>query len=1602
MTSAVDTPHEVVERVVAVAHERLPPPETQLVAGFIRRYFDRVPPEDLENRQVDDLFGAALGHWRLGARRRPGVPNVRIVNPDVDTQGWHSSHTIVDVVTDDMPFLIDSVTMALTDHGVGIHLVVHPMLNVERDASGGISSITDGPATEAWIHVEIDRLTDAQRCSALEHDLHARLSQVRAAVEDWGAMRARAVSLAGELDTSTVVDHHEASVAAGLLRWMADDHFTFLGFREYELVRGGEGDLLRAIPGTGLGLLRDEQRPPRTLDLATRSPEVRERAREPRVLIVTRANSRSPIHRPEHLAYVSIKSFDGAGNVTGERRFLGLYTAPTYRASAMDVPFLAGKIRAVLDRSGLPHDSHDGRELWNILETFPRDELFQISVDELFEMALGILNLQERRQVRLFTRRDDYGRFMSCMVYVPRDRYSIDVVERMEGVLLAAYGGSAVEHDTRISESVLARVHFLIRLEPGSPERVDHHEVEHQLAIVSKGWVDNLRDALIEQYGEEQGLALFEAFEHAFPASYREAYAAKIAVHDVRRMLAVEPGTVGTALVHLVEAPDTDYRFKLYTPQPVALSDVLPLLENMGVRVTDERPFQVRATDRPEVWIYDFGVQCPAGTRMGELNVRDEFRGLFRDVWEGDTENDGLNRLVLAAGLSGRDVVVVRAYSRYLRQIGVRFSNRYIEDTLVRHPAIVRQLVDLFRVRFSPVYDGHRSLESAGVASEIAKDLDGVASLDEDRILRSFLDLVEATVRTNAFRRDERGALRAFVAFKLDPVKVPGLPLPRPAHELWVYSPRFEGVHLRGGDVARGGLRWSDRREDFRTEVLGLMKAQMVKNAVIVPVGAKGGFVVKRAPADPLALRAEVVSCYRDFISGMLDLTDNIVEGAVVPPPDVVRHDGDDPYLVVAADKGTATFSDLANSIAHEYGFWLGDAFASGGSVGYDHKAMGITARGAWESVRRHFLVLGKNVDTEPVTAVGIGDMSGDVFGNGMLLSHSLRLVAAFDHRHIFLDPDPDPAVSYAERRRLFELPASSWADYDRAKLSDGGGVFSRTAKSIVLTPAVRTRLDVEQTVMTPHELMSAILRAPVDLLWNGGIGTYVKASTESNAEVGDRANDGLRVNGADLRCRVVAEGGNLGFTQRGRVEFALKGGLVNTDAIDNSAGVDTSDHEVNIKIVLDAVVRAGDLTEKQRNELLEEMTDDVQRLVLADNYAQNVALAIARTQAPRMVDVHARYVRSLELEGLIDRELELLPGEKQFAERQGAGRGLTTPEFAVLLAYTKTTNVNEVLRSDLPEDPYLAAELVRYFPPVIGERFADVVAGHRLRREIIATAVVNEMVNFAGTSFDHRMTEETGASVPDITRCHVASRDIFGLRVHWATIEELDGVVAADIQLRLFLQLRRTVERGVLWLMRHRRPPLDIGATVSAFAPGVRVLDDVLPDLLGGVATDGMTGDIDTDVKAGVPLPLARRAGIWPVLHTTLDVIEVANARGRSYEDTAAAYWTLFERLDLAWVWGRIGRLPRTDRWQATARGAMRDDLLAQLRLLTDDVLRAGDVFTPPTELVDEWCERNRRPAERAGKIFNDIRSGGTFDLTTLSVALRQLQNLVLSSRPG
>ncbi len=1589
-----------IDEVVAQLHEKLPTETAGALAPFVREYYRGMAPEDLAGHAVLDLYGAAVALWNFAGTRRKGETSVRVVSPRLEDHGWRSPHTIVEIVAEDMPFLVDSVAMELNRQGLTIHLIVHPVLTVRRDDEGRLLEVVPAgepagdPHFECFIHVEVDRQGDPAVLQQMEGDLVRVLGDVRAAVEDWPRMRERAHQIVAEYEEHPPpVQKVELDEALEFLRWVEAGHFTFLGYRKYDLL---PTDTLQEVRDSGLGILRRDDGDTPAPSMAEPSAEVRELARARNVLYLTKANSRSTVHRPSYLDYIGVKRFDGAGEVIGEWRFLGLYTSVVYHASPQHIPLVRRRCQEVLDRAGFPPNSHNEKALLDALETFPRDELFQISTDELFETTMGILNVQERQRVRLFVRRDIFGRFLSCLVYVPRDRYNTDVRKRIAAILTSAFDGTVADFTARISESILARLHWIVRADVTDIPDPDVSELEARIVAASRSWRDDLQAALVEMLGEEEGNALFARYADAFPAAYKADFPAVNAVHDIARIESLGPQEdLQMALYHPVEAPAGFLRFKLFwLGSPPTLSDVLPVFENMGLKVLEERPYEIRALGREPVWVDDFGLQHGSDGKLEAANLKEIFQDAFACVWKEETDNDAFNRLVLGARLTWREAGLLRAYCKYLRQAGVTFSQAYMEQTVTAQPEVARLLVRLFHARLDPALPRDPAAVQ-GIVSEIETALDAVANLDEDRILRAFLTVVLATLRTNYFQRADNGQRKSYLALKLDPAAIPLLPEPRPMFEVFVHSPRVEAVHLRGARVARGGIRWSDRLEDFRTEVLGLMKAQMVKNAVIVPQGAKGGFVVKRPPADRDALRDEVVACYSTFMHGLLDLTDNYVGEQVIPPHNVVCHDDPDPYLVVAADKGTATFSDLANSIAGEYGYWLGDAFASGGSAGYDHKEMGITARGAWESVRRHFREMSVDVQAEDFTAIGVGDMSGDVFGNGMLLSRHTKLIGAFNHLHVFLDPDPDPEASFEERDRLFRLPRSTWGDYDPAKLSAGGGIFPRTAKSIPITPEVRRALGIEDTRLAPTDLIKALLRAPVDLLWNGGIGTFVKATTETHAEVGDRATDALRVDAPELRARVVGEGGNLGLTQRGRIEYALGGGRINTDFIDNSAGVDTSDHEVNLKILLNAAVAAGDLTEKQRNELMAEMTDDVAALVLADNYRQAQAISVTEATAAASLDRHARLMRSLERDGRLNRALEFLPDDDAVAERLAAGRGLTRPELAVLLAYSKINVYAALLDSDVPEDPYLGAELCRYLPALVRERFEKQMQAHRLRREIISTSISNALVNRVGSSFVHWLRTESGTEITDVARAYTVVRDVFDLEQLWLDVEALDHVLPAHVQTAVLIESRKLVERASVWLLRSRRQPLDVAAEVARFTPGVTSLAAALPELMVGADAESMAGRVQRLAQQGVPSDLAARIGALVPLSAALDIAEVASGAGEEVGHVAAVYFTLGSRLELDWLRSEVTGLSVQTHWQALAKASLRDDLAIQHRGLAAGVLQ-GNRTGSADDLVEAWLRDNASRVDRCLATFADLRAAGALDIAMLAVGMRELRNLV------
>jgi glutamate dehydrogenase len=1592
----------LLEQVLRIADQRLPAAPAREARDFISQYYDLVDPEDLAARDPEDLYGAAMAHLGFARQFASGMPKLRVYNPRAEEHGWSSPHTVIEIVNDDMPFLVDSVTLEVNRQGYTLHLFNHPLFSTRRDPEGHLLSF--GPASaegkpESLIHVEVDREIDASRIKLLGDGILGVLGDVRASFEDWQAMRTRMEDLVKELAAPPPgVQAAEAAEVREFLAWAANHHFTFIGYRDYELSTVNGEDELRIVPRTGLGVLREPKLGGVSRSFAELPPQMKALAREPRLLVLTKANARATVHRPGYLDYIGVKRFDADGKVVGERRFVGLYTSSAYHADPREVPLLRRKVARVIERSGFRPYSHLYKNLLSVLQDYPRDELFQIDEDLLFETSLAILRLGDRRKVRVFIRKDLYGRFYSCLVYLPRENYNTDVRHKIEEILKRHLHGTSVEFTVHLSEAVLARLHMLVRASPRDAPNYDERAIEADISQVTRRWEDDLKNALIEALGEERATALVRKYGSAFDVAYRDDMSPRAAVRDINFMETLTADKAfAVNLYRPVEGDERSLRVRVFRlGAPVPLSGSLPVLENMGLDVLDEVSYVIRRADGDPVHLHDFGMRSARPIPDVEAVKAITEEALLR-VARREIDNDGFNRLTPGAALAADDVVVLRAYAKYLKQAGFTFSQAYIEQTLAAHPAIAATLVRLFKARFDPALASGRDEAQAKLEAQMRELLNAVPIADEDKILRRFLQLMKATLRTNHWVKDAEGRRKPYLSLKFLSREVPELPEPRPLFEVWVYSTRFEAIHLRGGKVARGGLRWSDRPEDFRTEVLGLMKAQMVKNAVIVPVGSKGGFVLKNAPppSEREAYLNEGIESYRNFLRGLLDVTDNLVGGKVVPPKDVVRHDADDSYLVVAADKGTATFSDIANSVSAEYGFWLGDAFASGGSAGYDHKKMGITAKGAWESVKRHFRELGVDTQSQDFTVVGIGDMSGDVFGNGMLLSAHIKLIAAFDHRHIFLDPSPDPEASFKERERLFSLPRSSWDDYDKALISTGGGVHPRSAKTIALTPEVRQALAIEAPELSPPELIKAILKAPADLFYNGGIGTYVKASQQSNAEVGDRANDAIRINGRDLRCKVVAEGGNLGFTQLGRVEFAQKGGHIYTDAIDNSAGVDCSDHEVNIKILLGIVEQDGELTGKQRNKLLAEMTDDVARLVLADNYYQTQSLSVSGVRGEKLLDAQAAFIRALEKAGRLNRAVEYLPSDDEIAERRAAKEGLTAPERAVLLAYSKMTLFDELVASQLIDDEYVARALVGYFPPLLQKRHADMMPRHPLKREITATVVVNTMINRTGSTFVHRMQEETGAAPADVTRAYVLSRDIFQLDRLWLELDALDNQVPAQLQYEMLMDVGRLLLRATLWFLRRRRERLPIAQVLEIFRPGLEALDKQIPAILSPSDHAAWEGTAQLLSVKGVPRALAERLAGLDHLYAVLDVTEVAVEQKRGIEAVAALYFALAGELELRWIAEKISLLPTDTPWQALARNALRDDLSSQHRAITATIAKLSPESSDPAQMLAAWHERYGPAVQRLKTMIEELKRTKVLDLAVLSVLLRELRAL-------
>lgn len=1595
----------LIRKIITEAKKKQNKKQAQVVEDFVRRYYDHSPADDLVDYSPADLSALALHHFKLGQTRKPGTANLRVFNPTQKADGYESHHTVIEICNDDMPFLVDSVASEIARQELDIHLLIHPILKVQRSKAGGFKALVDAGTADAidesFIRLEITRQS-GERLAEIKSRFEDILSDIRSAVEDWKPMRERMGAIIEEfLSVPKGMSSDEVNEGRDFMRWIHDNNFTFLGYREYDLKGTGKQTKATLNKQAGLGVLRDPK--VEVFDEIDTSQnlhiEVRAFIRNPSMLMVTKSNLRSSIHRPVHMDALSIKKYDAAGKVIGQRIFTGLFTSGAYNKAPSEIPLLRRRVAMTMDRSGFEMSSHDGKALMNILDTFPRDELFQISDDQLFETSMGILHLQERQRTALFVRPDELERYCSCLVFVPRDRYTTELRMRIQEILAEELDGRIAAFFTQLGESALARCHIIVPMLHGRIPKYDIAKIEARLVQAARSWADHLGDALTATLGEEKSLEVVSRWANAFGPEYQHRYTPSEVILDIETMEEVlQSGEIGMNLFRLDNSPGYKVRFKIYhKDDPIALSDVLPIFEDLGFKVIDEAgPHRVTLGDQSLV-IHNFGLETHDRSDVHLDAIRDNFHNVFLRAWKGEIESDGFNALVARAGLEWREIVIIRALCKYLRQTGITFSQDYMEQTLSNNPHIAADLVGVFMNRFDPQAGKSGATKAKRLTTKINKALDDVASADEDRILRRYLNLLDCMLRTNFFQSAETGDNKSYISFKFNARNLDDIPLPKPLREIFVYSPRVEGVHLRFGFVARGGLRWSDRREDFRTEILGLVKAQQVKNAVIVPVGSKGGFVCKQPPKDNSrqAFMDEGIACYKIFIAGMLDITDNIKGTRVVPPKDVVRMDDDDPYLVVAADKGTATFSDIANGVSLEYGHWLGDAFASGGSQGYDHKKMGITARGGWESVKRHFREMGKDIQNEDFTVVGVGDMQGDVFGNGMLLSKHIRLLGAFNHMHIFVDPNPDAATSWTERKRLFDTPGLAWSDYNPKLLSKGGAVFDRSAKSLKLSPEVQDCFGISKATVSPNELMEAILRAEAELLWFGGIGTYIKSSNESHLDAGDRANDAIRINGEDVRCKVIGEGANLGCTQRGRIEFAAHGGAMNTDAIDNSAGVDSSDNEVNIKILVDSVMRDGALNQKQRNKLLASMTDEVAQLVLVHNYRQTQALSLIQSKGVGALDGQQRLMKMLEREDRLNRAVEFLPDDEVIAERQMAKTGLYRPELSVLISYSKIWLYDQMIASDMPDDPYLERDLVEYFPTPLRKTYRKHINRHRLRREIIATRATNSLVDRAGDTFVSSFMVKTGKSPADISRAYIIAREIFKLRDLWAEIEALDNKVPADIQTDMLTDIHQLLDWIVLWVLRNGKPGLDMGTHISEFETGIAELFQNLNKALPAHYVSDVKKRAKPYVTKGVPEALALKVAGLVNLYSGLDIVRLAARRKCAVVDAARIYYAVGTRFKLGRLRAATDSMGSESHWQRLAIAALVEEIyshqLALANLVMDGTSAKGDA----KKAVESWISKHPDDVGPTVHLLSELWATEVNDLSMIAVASRQIKTM-------
>lgn len=1578
--------------------------DKELLKEFVGYYFSSISAQDMNERGIHDLYGALLSHWNMFAKRKSGERAISVYNPSFEEHGWQSSRTVIELAINSLPFVLASLKMLTTRLEHNIYLVINASeLSVVRNAQGNIVGFNSKPKdgetlqSETAVYLEIERQSDKKTLEFISDQINKLLDDVILISSDWKAMVEKLDDVIVSSKKQGKKDE-DCKEKVEFLNWLRDDNFTFLGYSYYSLEDKNGVPHLVKDQNTSLGVIKSNNHY-HEHDISTLPENVQKVYMNSSLLILGKADFLSIIHRPVYADYISVKTFDKEGNVTGEHHFVGLYTSAAYNNSSLQIPWIRTKVNRVCDMSIKSGQIRQKNTLVNLLDTLPRDDIFHAGESELKKVAVGIYQMQERPNLRLFVRKDIFGAFFSCLVYVPREKFNSELREQIQSILVESLGGHSVTFFTSFSESILARIHFIVRVSKVNDINVNPSLIEQKLIDTARTWQDDLKEVLFSNYGEEDGNELYRYYSKAFPASYRESFSSLIAMVDIGHLekMIKNKMTLDMSLYQPVEVSEEVFRFKLFREtKSIILSDVVPMLENLGVKILSERPYKVRKRSGSSFWINDYKLSQNGFQIKNPLELKDKFQDAFRAVWDGRAENDGFNKLVLIGGLSWREISIIRAYYKYLWQAGIAFSQSYVEDALSRNINIVVKLVELFNARFSPSESVDVSQQKK-IVSEIKEMLDDVKSLNEDTIIQRYIEVILATVRTNFYQKQENGSEKEYLSLKFSSQDISFLPKPKPMFEIFVYSPRVEGVHLRGAKVARGGLRWSDRPEDFRTEILGLVKAQQVKNSVIVPLGAKGGFVVK--DIEKFSSRdekmQEVVACYQRFIRGLLDLTDNRVRGSIIKPDRLVPYDEDDSYLVVAADKGTATFSDIANEIAIEYGFWLGDAFASGGSAGYDHKKMGITARGAWESVKKHFLKFGVDTQSEPFTVIGVGDMAGDVFGNGMLLSNQIKLLAAFNHMHIFVDPNPDPEKSYNERKRLFELPRSSWSDYSEDVLSTGAKIYDRNAKFLTLTKEIKELFHIRENTIIPDEFIKVILKSKTDLFWNGGIGTFVKATAETDTDVGDRNNDNIRINANEFRVKVVGEGGNLGLTQLARIEYALNGGTLNTDAIDNSAGVNCSDTEVNIKILVDDIVASGDMTAKQRNNLLSEMTDEVAEIVLDSNKRQNEAISIALSRASQDIEMHYRLIHQLEKNKQLDRHIEFIPSEEEVLQRRTKNFGLTRPEISVILAYTKILLKEELLQSDLPEEPYMLLMLEKAFPKRLASDYSNYMHKHQLKREIICTQLSNLVIDDMGINFIHRLKDETGSSSVEIVKSYIVSKEIFNISGLRETIYNLPPSVKSNIKYSMLIELNRLIRRASRWFLKNRRSGIDVEETIETFKEPIKLVSQEIGNIIKKISLTHAQDAYDMYVNSGVDHEVATKVSSMGTLFSALDVVEAAVTSGMDVSDVANVYYVLGKELKLDWFRELIKQQGISNHWDSLARAAFRDDVDKQQRNLTVTILSSKvEDDNELDALVVNWLKEHSKLFDRWGHFVEELSSSKS-SFTMFAVALRELLDL-------